>query len=290
MLPMLLSAAVLFAPNPSWLAGPTSSRPKSQTVTYTFQGYCDGIQLDQDGAAASGYHLESGCSAPDAYAGGFKGAITGYADTWDISTTESGEGDFMETYLIDEKSLEWFLYVSQDSTGTPFEYLQSGTLVKGYSSDDLRRSQAKPTWSRAAGTGRVFPATRSSLKPKAKTVTYTLSGYCDGVQLTQSGDYASGYLLESGCSLYDAYAGGFKAAIPGYAGTWDITTTLYAYGDLVATFLIDEKALVWYLYESSDTDGAPFQYVASGTLTTGYATQPPGAGPRLPSIASLGLR
>lgn len=120
MLPILLGAAVLFGSSPLGLIDPALGQPKSKTVTYTFQGYCDGIQLTQTGTEASGLHLESGCGEADAFAGGFKGAITGHADTWDISTTDSGAGDLMETYY------------SFDSYGTPFRYLASGNLVTGY--------------------------------------------------------------------------------------------------------------------------------------------------------------
>jgi hypothetical protein len=285
MLPILLGAAVLFGSSPLGLIDPALGQPKSKTVTYTFQGYCDGIQLTQTGTEASGLHLESGCGEADAFAGGFKGAITGHADTWDISTTDSGAGDLMETYLIDEKSLIWFLYESQDSHAMPFEYIQGGTLVEGYSGDNLRARGALSTSS--AYTPRLYTLE----KPKrSETVTYTFAGACDGITLTQSGDSATGYHLEGNCSLADAYVGGFKAAIPGASGTWDITGTLTGGADEVDTWLIDENTLTYKFYYSFDSYGTPFRYLASGNLVTGYATHRQGVKNRLPSTWNVRTR
>jgi hypothetical protein len=110
----------------------------------------------------------------------------------------------------------------------------------------------------------------------AGTVTYTFSGYCDGIKLVETDGVAVGNHLGQKCATPEdkAYAGGIEAGKlkpEGIEDTrWVITTTEAYYGDSYQEIIVlDQKAMTFEVYLQSTANGVEFQLVNSGVLVKG---------------------
>lgn len=119
-----------------------------------------------------------------------------------------------------------------------------------------------------AGATLVAGAITSSAS--AHNVNFAFTGFCDGIQMAQSGVTYGG--ARTGC-VTDA-AGGVSMKVSGNPTKYILYSTSDA-GSGVFTFFLDVPALTWYVYE---TTGGVFTEINSGTMTKGSpAAHPPGA-------------
>ncbi len=101
-------------------------------VAYTFTGYCDGISLTQTGTFAVGEHTGSCEGSPFPNAGGFGVHINKIKDgLWAITTSEFSLPGYQVVFLLDEKALQWQVYLQDSLETLPFEEVNAGTLTIG---------------------------------------------------------------------------------------------------------------------------------------------------------------
>jgi hypothetical protein len=113
--------------------------PAFAAAKYTFaddsgDAYCDGITLKESAGIAVGTH--TGC-AGDTYAGGFEVKFPGgTTNVWDVTTTDDNIGDaYQLVYVVDQKTLTWFLYYQSTENSVTFQYINSGELLVGAPAD-----------------------------------------------------------------------------------------------------------------------------------------------------------
>jgi hypothetical protein len=159
MLKQILSATLLLGLTTTAIGqtAPIARQPIERggitTVTYTFYGYCDGIQLTQNTQTkqAVGYHLETNCSSSafDPNAGGFESKVGPISrdKLWIASTSDYAATSNIYVFVLDEKAMQWQLYGEGISGSFTWSFVNSGTLVSGYSA---ARSRGLPSATRIA--------------------------------------------------------------------------------------------------------------------------------------------
>jgi hypothetical protein len=131
-------------------------------------------------------------------------------------------------------------------------------------------------------TAMLFATASTAAYAASATKTYTFADangtpYCDGIQLTQTGDFDSGDIFGITCQE-TFYGMGLKAKLPNAtAATWNfIYTDPTQPGDqfLVA---LDERSHQWAAYYESPYYGIPLTETGYGLLLKGQQAARPGA-------------
>jgi hypothetical protein len=122
----------------------------------------------------------------------------------------------------------------------------------------------------------------------ARTVKYTLTGYCDGLTLTETAGTATGTHTGSDCTDGEGdYAGGFsgKRVQDSDDTQWIVTTNDPSIPGTSEIFVLDQTAMTWQVWEENSNTTAFYLY-NSGTLTDG---PPPKAAPGSKALKSAGI-
>jgi hypothetical protein len=131
---LMLSAMVI-------VAGATAANAKKIAKSYTFSGYCDGISgITVASGVMRAYHAYSSCGSgyPVTYLGG-----ADLHNVYPLTATPAALGpNYTLVYDADFKTLTWQLYFMSAAYEIPFEEVNAGDLVKGYSA---ARSGGKTT-------------------------------------------------------------------------------------------------------------------------------------------------
>ena len=137
----LLTAAV-FA-TAAITVGAFASPTEAKTYTYTFGtgsggAYCDGITFTNGGSGDIWSGVLLGSCGNDQSVSGFtvKGETT---TTIELSSASSAEPGVLEVFLIQPKTLLWYLYVND---GSGLELANEGPLIKGAPPIGTRRGKS----------------------------------------------------------------------------------------------------------------------------------------------------
>jgi|SRR5208283_302540 len=249
--------------------------------SYTFTGYCDGIELNTNSKhLATGYHLNNDCGGDSSILSGVDGKvlITPEAAAGGTAIAVSDE-DFLYPlfsntgfWVIDEVHLTWALYANG-------AVLNSGTLTVG--APEL----AKQGLQSAAAAAKAHPQVYSfSGIPGVYSFTFATSNgddYCDGMIVTMSGQLAQGTHVYTGCNGSNATVSGsdITAAVnpPDSKSVVEVVvhdaSLVSAGGGPYETgfYVLDLNSATWALYVN---EGSGNILLNSGLLTNGAPSGP----------------